>query len=75
MQKLLQTLFYKFNRSQLGIVLSTFILGFGIKNILQINFNYKDINFYISILIIIIGIFLIKRSPKSNRTRRGKHKV
>lgn len=75
MQKLLQTLFYKFHRSQLGIVLGTFILGFGIKNILQINFNYKDINFYISILIIIIGIFLIKRSPKSNRNRRGKHKV
>jgi hypothetical protein len=66
----MKNLIYKFYRNRLGIVVGTFILGFGIKNILQINFNYKGVNFYIYILTIIIGVFLIKKSPKSPRYRR-----
>lgn len=67
MRKVFKSLIYKFYKKQLGIVVGTSILGFGIKNILQINFNYKGVNFYIYILTIIIGVFLIKKSPKSPR--------
>ena len=66
----MKILIYKFYKNSLGIVVGICIIVGSIINILQINFNYKSLNFYIYILTIIIGLFLIKKSPKSPRYRR-----
>ncbi len=73
MKKLFQNFIKQYNKYQLGILLGIYTGFFGVKNIFQNKFNHQNINLYLSIFLICIGIILIIY-PRSSRNRKDKPK-